>query len=182
MEPEEVVATQRPWSGRLIKVRVDEVALATGRTATREVVEHPGAVGILAWDGTRLALVRQWRHPANRAMLEIPAGTLDPGEEPLATAQRELAEECALSASAWEAGPSFFTAPGFCTERLSLFLASGLRPAEAEAPEDEDLELSWMTLGEAVAAVDAGDIADAKSIAGVLWLARRLEARGSARR
>jgi ADP-ribose pyrophosphatase len=175
---ERTTASARAFEGRLISVRVDTVRLASGREATREVVEHPGAVGILAWDGARLALVRQWRHPAGQALLEIPAGTLDPGEEPLATARRELAEECALGAAAWEAGPSFYTAPGFCTERLSLFLATGLEPARVEAPEDEELELSWMALAEALAAVDDGTIRDAKSVAGVLWLARRLEGAG----
>jgi ADP-ribose pyrophosphatase len=173
---ERVVERRRPWTGRLIGVRVDEVRLATGRTARREVVEHPGAVGILAWDGSRLALVRQWRHAAGAALLEIPAGTLEAGEEPWATAVRELAEECGLAAAAWEAGPSFFTAPGFCTERLSLFLATELRPARAAAPDDEDLELSWMPLGRALDAVESGEIVDAKSVAGILWLARRLEA------
>lgn len=174
MSEERVVSTQRPWSGNLIGVRVDTVRLASGRTATREVVEHPGAVGILAWDGERLALVRQWRHAAGGTLLEIPAGTLDPGEEPIATARRELAEECGVAAATWEQGPWFFTAPGFCTERLNLFLASDLSPASIEAPGDEDLELSWVTTSEALRAVEAGGIADAKSIAGILWLARRL--------
>ncbi len=175
MAEEHLVSSERPWEGRLIAVRVDRVRLASGRAAGREVVEHPGAVGILAWDGSRVALVRQWRHAAGQALLEIPAGTLDPGEQPLATARRELAEECALSAAGWLAGPSFFTAPGFCTERLSLFLATELSEATVEPPEDEDLELSWLTMPDALAGIDDGEIADAKSIAGLLWLAHRLE-------
>jgi ADP-ribose pyrophosphatase len=173
---EHLVSTERPWQGRLIAVRVDQVRLASGRTAGREVVEHPGAVGILAWDGSRVALVRQWRHAVGGNLLEIPAGTLDPGERPLATARRELAEECALSAASWVAGPSFYTAPGFCTERLSLFLATDLSEASVDAPEDEDLELSWLSLPDALAAIDSGEIVDAKSIAGLLWLTHRLEA------
>jgi ADP-ribose pyrophosphatase len=174
MAEEVLISSERAWEGRLIAVRVDTVRLAGGRTAGREVVEHPGAVGILAWDGQRVAMVRQWRHAAGQALLEIPAGTLDPGEEPLATARRELAEECGLSAAAWIAGPSFFTAPGFCTERLSLFLATQLADAAAEAPEDEDLDLSWLTLPDALAAIESGDVADAKSIAGLLWLSKRM--------
>src|SRR5699024_11491271 len=102
----------------------------SGRRTTREIVEHAGAVGILAWDGDRLAFVSQWRQPAAATLLEIPAGTLDPGEAPETTAKRELAEEIGLAAARWEAGPSFFTAPGFSTERLSLFLATELSPAD----------------------------------------------------
>lgn len=178
MAHERTISTRRPFEGRLISVRVDEVRLTSGRTASREVVEHPGAVGILAWDGARLALVRQWRHATGGALLEIPAGTVDPGEEPLTTARRELAEECGRQAHAWEAGPAFYTAPGFCTERLTLFLATELRPVEVEAPDDEDLERAWMSLADAVAAVENADIVDAKSVAGILWLARRLSLPG----
>jgi ADP-ribose pyrophosphatase len=171
---ERIVSSERPFRGRLISVRVDRVELDNGHQASREIVEHPGAVGILAWDGARLALVRQWRQAAGQDLLEIPAGTLDPGESPRATAERELGEECGLAADTWEMGPSFFTAPGFCTERLTLFLATGLRDAEADAPEDELLERSWLSLADAATAVDEGRVIDAKSVAGILWLQRRL--------
>lgn len=175
---ERTTASTRPFAGRLISVRVDRVELESGRVAEREVVEHPGAVAILAWDGAQLALVRQWRQAAASDLLEIPAGTREPDESTRATAERELAEECGLAAGRWEAGPSFFTAPGFCTERLDLFLATDLRPARAARPEDEELTASWMTLADALAAVDDGRIVDAKSLCGILWLARRLDGRG----
>jgi ADP-ribose pyrophosphatase len=171
---ERTVATERPWSGRLLRVRVDEVEQDDGRRTRREIVEHPGAVGILAWNGSRLGMVRQWRHAVGAELLEIPAGTLDPGEEPMATAQRELAEEMGIQATSWSPGPSFFTAPGFCTERLSLFLATGLAEADAASPEDEAIEREWLTLVEATDAIGRGTIADAKSIAGIFWLARHL--------
>lgn len=177
---ERTVETRPGFTGRLLTVRVDTVALDDGRTAVREVVEHPGAVAILAWDGERLALVRQWRHAAGRALLEVPAGTLDPGEERLATARRELAEEVELAADTWVEGPSFFTAPGFCTEYLTVFLATGLGAASgANHDEDEELEVVHMTLPEALAAIHDGRIEDAKSIAAILWLARRLEDGGA---
>lgn len=171
---EQTISSQRPFEGKLISVRVDTVALGSGRRATREIVEHPGAVGILAWDGQRLAMVRQWRHAIGGTLLEIPAGTLEPGEAPRRTAERELGEECGLAAATWAEGPSFFTAPGFCTERLTMFLATGLREEQAEQPEDEDLELSWLTMPDALEAIESGRITDAKSLAGIGWLSHRL--------
>ena len=174
--PERTVRSEQVFRGDLLSVRVDEVELDSGRRTTREVIEHPGAVAILAWDGERLAMVSQWRAAASGELLEIPAGTLEPGEQPGATARRELAEECGLAAENWEEGPSFYTAPGFSTELLTLFLASDLVPSEASAPEDEALTRSWLTLDEALAAIDDGRIRDAKSLVGILWLVRRLDA------
>ena len=170
---ERTLRSTRPWVGRRIAVRVDEVERADGHRTTREIVEHPGAVGILAWDGARLAIVRQWRHATGRALLEIPAGTIEPDEPPHETARRELAEECGLAAARWEAGPRFYTAPGFCTELMHLYLATGLTDAPSLADLDEQLEPAWMTLADALAAVDDGRILDAKSLAGIAWLARR---------
>ncbi len=173
--PERTTASRTAFRGRLISLRVDAVALDDGRTTTREIVEHPGAVAILPWDGERLTLVRQWRHPAGDALLEVPAGTLDPGEERAVTARRELAEEVELAADAWEEGPSFFTAPGFCTEYLTVFLATGLHPATGAGHDpDEEIEVVRLPLAEALRAVDDGRIRDGKSIAAILWLARRL--------
>jgi ADP-ribose pyrophosphatase len=172
---ERTIRSDRRYEGRTVSLRVDEVELPTGRRTTREVVEHPGAVAILAWDGARLAMVRQWRHATGDALLEIPAGTLEPGEAPVATAKRELAEEVGRAAHSWEAGPVFFTAPGFCTELMHTYLATDLTDASAAADDDEELEASWHPLQSALAAIDDGSIRDAKTIVGVLWLAQRLE-------
>lgn len=171
---ERTLSSTRPWTGRRIAVRVDTVERADGHRTTREIVEHPGAVGILAWDGERLAMVRQWRHAAAATLLEIPAGTLEPDEPPIETARRELAEEVGLAAATWEEGPRFFTAPGFCDERMHLFLATELRPTDGQADADEVLEASWLALPAALAAIDDGGIRDAKSIVAIEWLARRL--------
>jgi ADP-ribose pyrophosphatase len=171
---EATISSTRPWTGKRIAVRIDDVERADGHRTTREIVEHPGAVAILAWDGERLAMVRQWRHATGRTLLEIPAGTLEPGEPPAETARRELAEECGLAAATWQEGPRFYTAPGFCTELMHLYLATDLTDAPSLADPDEELEPSWMTIAEAVAAVDDGRIADAKSMAGIGWLARRI--------
>lgn len=174
--PERTLSSRRAFTGRLLALRVDEVELESGKHATREVVEHPGAVAILAWDGERLAAVRQWRQAAAADLLEIPAGTCEPGESRLVTAQRELAEECGLRAARWEEGPAFYTAPGFSTELLTLFMATDLETVDVSPPEDEALERSWLALPDALAAIDDGRIRDAKSLVGILWLSRRLSA------
>ncbi|MGH2382957.1 MAG: NUDIX hydrolase [Candidatus Limnocylindria bacterium] len=171
---ERTVSSTHPWTGRRIRVRVDEVERDDGHRTTREIVEHPGAVAILAWDGERLAMVRQWRHATNELLLEIPAGTLEPDEPPMETARRELAEEAGLAAVTWVEGPRFFTAPGFCDELMHLYLATDLADAAGESDADEVLEASWITLADAIAAIDDGRIRDAKTIAGIGWLARRL--------
>jgi ADP-ribose pyrophosphatase len=172
--PERTVSSRVVFTGRLLGLRVDEVELESGKRTTREVVEHPGAVAILAWDGERLAAVRQWRQAAAAELLEIPAGTREPDESPLVTARRELAEECGLTATRWEEGPAFYTAPGFSTELLHLYLATNLHAVDVEPPEDEALERSWLTLADALTAIDDGRIRDAKSLVGILWLSRHL--------
>ncbi|MDQ2935549.1 MAG: NUDIX hydrolase [Chloroflexota bacterium] len=171
---ERTISTDRPFEGRLINLRVDEVELDDGRRVRREVVEHPGAAAMLAWDGERLAMERQWRHAAGRELLEIPAGTIDPGEEALDTAARELREEVSLGAAHWEAGPRFFTAPGFCTEVIQLFLATELSDLPGVSEADEQIELVWLSLADALGAIDSGAVTDAKSIAGIYWIANRL--------
>ena len=171
---ERTLGSTRPYRGRRINVRVDEVERADGHRTTREIVEHPGAVAIVAWDGERVAMVRQWRHATGRALLEIPAGTLEPDEPPAETARRELAEEVGLAAATWENGPRFYTAPGFCDELMHLYLATDLSATTGEADADEQIEASLLTLSEALAACDDGTIQDGKTLAALGWLARRL--------
>ena len=171
---ERTLRSTRPWTGKRIAVRVDEVERADGHRTTREIVEHPGAVAIVAWDGERLAMVRQWRHATVQTLLEIPAGTLEPDEPPRETARRELAEECGLAAGTWEEGPRFYSAPGFCTELVHVFVATGLTDAPSIADADEQLEPSWMALEDALDAIDDGRIIDAKSLAAIGWFARHV--------
>jgi ADP-ribose pyrophosphatase len=172
---ERTLSTSHPWSGKRIRIRVDEIERSDGHRTTREIVEHPGAVAILAWDGERLAMVRQWRHATGGVLLEIPAGTLEPDEPAAETGRRELAEEVGLAAARWDDGPRFYTAPGFCDELMHLYLATELSPAAGETDADELLEPLWMTLDEALAAIDDGRIGDAKTIVGILWLHARLD-------
>ena len=167
--------------GRYLEFRVDTIVRADGTGGTRDTVGHPGAIAVLALDDDRrLLLVRQWRIPAERAMLEIPAGTLDTHdgviEDPDLAAPRELEEETGHRASTWRKLAEFWTAPGFATERMHLYLATGIAGADADTrltpDEDERLELVHLTIGEAVARVESGEISDAKTILGILWLDR----------
>jgi ADP-ribose pyrophosphatase len=119
-------------------------------------------------------MVRQWRHATGQVLLEVPAGTLEPDEAPDATARRELEEEVGVKAAEWVSGPQFYTAPGFCTELMHTFIATEISPAQAGGDEDEQIEVDWVSLADAERAIDAGRIVDAKSIATILWLARRL--------
>ena len=178
---ERVVASEVVHRGRYMEFRVDTVERADGSRHTRDIVGHPGAVAILAVDDLgRVLFVRQWRVPAGRGLLEIPAGTLDvhdgATEDPDLAARRELEEETGHRAASWRKLAQFWTAPGFASELMHLYLAEGLQPASDDdrlvPDEDEVLELYHLTVDEALARVDAGDIADAKSILAILWLAR----------
>lgn len=174
---EKLLYSERLYEGRILNLRRDRVRLPNGREATREVVEHPGAVAIVALDdGRNVYLVRQYRHPIGRETLEIPAGKLDAGEEPLACARRELAEEVGLAAANWRLVLTFYTTPGFSDEIMYLFLATGLHPYKEESDADEFIEVMRLPLEEAVDQIFKGAIQDAKSMAGLLAVARTLQA------
>lgn len=167
-----VVRSRRVYDGSVVSLRIDEVELAGGGRAAREIVEHRGAVAAvpLLADGDVL-LVRQYRGAAGERLLEIPAGTLEPGEDPSAALQRELAEEIGMRAGSVEHLSSFLPSPGFLTELVHVYLARDLTPHRLEAEED-DLEVVRMPLGEARAMVARGEIRDAKSIIGLMLVAK----------
>ena len=174
---ETVLTSERIFSGSRINVRVDQVAMADGRRARREVVEHPDAVVILAIrDDGDIAFVRQWRHPTGRPLLELPAGRVDPGESPVETAHRELREEVGLDPGRLDFVRGFYVAPGFADEFLHGFIARDCSESPLEADEDEELIVEWLPLGEAIGLVEAGEIIDAKSVILIQYLA--LEAVG----
>ena len=179
---EQVVESETVHRGRYLEFRVDTIERADGSRGTRDVVGHPGAVAVLALDARgRLLLVRQWRIPARQALLEIPAGTLDiedgGTEDPDVAVRRELEEETGHRATTWRRLASFWTAPGFASELMHLYLATGLDGVADDddrltPDEDERLELSRVTIDEALVLVDTGVIGDAKTILGILWLDR----------
>jgi len=165
------------FDGKLVRVRVDEIRLPSGRIATREVVEHPGAVAIVAvTDDDPLLLVHQYRHAVGEALLEIPAGTLEPGEPPAETARRELIEETGYAPGQLAEIVSFFPTPGYSSERIVLFHATGCHPVEHTRPEDEPAELVRLPLADLSRLLAPGpeQIRDGKSLIGLLWLATQV--------
>ncbi len=161
------------FGGRVISLRLDDVEMPSGRRVTFEIVEHPGAVAIVPLlPDARALLVRQFRRAVGADLLEVPAGTLEPGESPDACARRELAEEVGQAAGQWERLASFYTAPGVLTEEMHVFLARDLRPIAAER-EEEDLRVEALPLAEARSRIGAGEIRDGKSIVGILLACER---------
>jgi ADP-ribose pyrophosphatase len=137
----------------------------------REIVRHPGAVAILAVDRDDIVtLVRQLREPARRRLLELPAGTREQNEEPLATAQRELEEEAGLTGGEWRLAATFFSTPGFCDELVHLYFAKGVERTDPDPAEDEEIELVRIPAGELDSRLD--EIEDAKTLAGLLLYLR----------
>jgi len=166
---EKTIKSMRVFEGRLINVRVDTVQLPDGRTSTREVVEHKGAVCIVPMlDHEQVVMVRQYRQPVGKVLLELPAGTLDTNEDPVMCARRELMEEIGYYPK--KLTPLFcsYLAPGYSTEMLHTFLAEDLEPAEEKRDIDEFIEVIIVNLKDAVQMIRDGEIIDAKSICGIL--------------
>jgi ADP-ribose pyrophosphatase len=181
---ERLVSSEVLHRGRVLEFRVDQIETPDGHRSSREIAVHPGGVAIVAIDPDgAVLLVRQWRHAVGRALLEIPAGTLDRDERGhveahAGAAKRELEEETGYRARTWRHLGSFFTAPGFTDELMQLYLATDLMPADHDRlgpDEDERLELERLPFDHAVAMADRGEIEDAKSIVGLLRVARLRE-------
>jgi ADP-ribose pyrophosphatase len=171
---ERVLESRRVYDGRIVNLRVDTIAFDDGAQGSREIIEHSQAVAIVpvAPDG-RIVLVRQYRLPARRELLEIPAGSLDPGEDPETAAQRELQEETGFASYRLSRLGGFWVAPGYCTEYIHIYLAEDLHESRLDADHDERIEVDLVTLDDALSRVDSGEIEDAKSICGLLQYARR---------
>ena len=171
---EKTIDSKEIYNGRVIKLRVDKVSLPDSRQSTREIIEHPGAVAIIALDEQEnVIMVRQYRKSAEQVMLEIPAGTREADEDPLLCAQRELQEETGFTADHWQKILSYYSAPGFCTEYLHIYSASGLHQGEGHTDDDEFVEMVRIPLREAYQMIFSGEIKDGKSIIGLQYACRR---------
>jgi len=171
---ERVLSSRTVYQGPVFSVTTDHVEEPGGVRARRDVIHHSGSVVVLAVDDSRatprVLLERQYRHAATDYLWELPAGRIDPGEQELKAAQRELLEETGYTAAKWRRILKFYASPGFVAETMSVFLATGLRAGEAQPEEDEIIYKRMVPLPAAVRMVIRGTIRDAKTISSVLWL------------
>jgi 8-oxo-dGDP phosphatase len=177
----EVRSSKTVFEGKVISVRTDQVTMPGGNESQRDVVEHPGAVGVVALDDSgRVMLIKQYRHPVKEALFELPAGLLDvEGEQALAAAQRELGEEAGIQAERWNVLVDVLTSPGMTDEASRIYLARSVSDmGEERSTEDEeaDIELNWVDLDEALRSVMSGGIRNSLAVMGLLAAARARDA------
>lgn len=166
---------KRVFGGVLLRVRSDTVRLPDGGRAVREYIEHPGAVAILALtDSGELVMERQFRYPLRRHMIEVPAGKIDPGETPLATAKRELREETGYTARTWLHLATIHIAIAYSNEHIEIYLARGLKHEGAKLDEEEFLEVFTLPLATALDWVRRGKITDTKTVSALFWAEKTL--------
>lgn len=166
---EKTISSQRIFEGRAVKLRVDTVVKPNGKSTTREIVEHNDCVAVVVLDSKdRAILVRQYRKAVDKYLLEIPAGSIEAGEQPIDCVRRELQEEIGYLPNRIESLGGFYAAPGYCTEYLHLYLATNLVPSRKRAEDTEDIEVVRVPLSNIPDMIASGEICDAKSIAGLL--------------
>jgi len=166
---EKTLASKLVFDGRAVRLRIDTVQMPDGRETTREIVEHDDGVAIIAVDAeNNVLLVDQFRKPMEKELLEVPAGGIDSGEDAEAAARRELQEETGYLPGKLEPLGGFYSAPGYCTEYLYLYLATELTPSQLHAEDTENIEVIRVPLSQVPALIASGRICDAKSIAGLL--------------
>jgi ADP-ribose pyrophosphatase len=167
---EKTISSQEIFNGRIIKVKVDTVTIPDGRQSTREIVDHRGAVAIVAvYEDGSVCMVKQYRKPVEKVLLEIPAGTMEDNEDPFECAKRELAEETGLRAKHWEKILFYYSAPGFTNELLYLYMATGLTSGNTNLDSDEFIEVEKIPLKKAYDMIFDGTIIDGKSIIGIQY-------------
>jgi ADP-ribose pyrophosphatase len=174
-----VISSQEVFAGPIFKVVSQEVQEPDGVRVRRDVVQHRGSIVILAVDHSgkepRVLLERQYRHAAGARLWELPAGSLEEGEDKLAAAKRELLEETGFTARKWSKALYFYVSPGFLTESMQVYMAEGLTKGKAQPEDDERIAVRFVALSQAVQMVTSGKIIDAKTIAPILWLENKLK-------
>ena len=168
LSQEKTLSSQLIYQGRAVRLRIDTVEMPGGRQTTREIVEHSHCVAIVAIDAAdNVLLVNQFRKPVERELLEIPAGGIEPDEDPAAAVRREMQEETGYLPGKVESLGGFYSAPGYCTEYLHLYLATDLVPSQLYAEDTESIRLVRVPVTEIPGLIASGSICDAKSIAGL---------------
>ena len=177
MVEEKTLSSQLIYEGRAVKLRVDTVRKPSGRQTTREIVEHADCVAIVAVDAdNNVLLVKQFRKAVGKELLEIPAGGIEPGEDPVDTVRREMREETGYLPRKVERLGGFYSTPGYCTEYLHLYLATDLTPDRLHAEDTESISLIRVPSAQIPSLITSGAICDAKSIAGLLVFLERCKA------
>jgi ADP-ribose pyrophosphatase len=183
-EKAELLSSESVFDGPLFRVLRDRLIEPGGKLATRDIVRHNGSVVVLAIDNTKnkrdpwIVVERQYRHAANRFLWELPAGKLEPGEDPLLGAQRELAEETGYRAKKWKPLVEYYASPGFLGESMKVFVAEGLVAGDAHPEDDEHIAFRLVKLSELLKLIELGAILDGKTLSAVLLYARRLAGKG----
>ncbi len=173
---EETLSSQLIYDGRAVKLRVDSVRLSNGRQTTREIVEHSDCIAVVVIDANNnVLLVKQFRKPVENELLEIPAGGIDPGEDPEEAVNRELREEIGYLPRKVQRLGGFYSAPGYCTEYLYLYLATELVPSQLIAEDTEAINVVRVPIEDIPELIASGHICDAKSIAGLLAYLNRFK-------
>ncbi len=173
--PRQLIESEKIFTGVVFAIERDRLKEENGFEIVREIVRHPGGAGCLPlFDDGRVALVKQYRHPARCELLEIPAGKIEAGEMPMESAARELEQEIGFRAGRIEHLADFYSTPGFCEERLYVYLATELTPVEQNLDHDEFVEIVYLPLAEAVAMAARNELEDSKTIIALLLAAQRV--------
>ena len=166
---EKLLSSKEVFRGRAVNLRIDTIEKISGQVTTREIVEHKDCIAVVVVDGAdNIVMVKQFRTPVNRVLLEIPAGGVEDGEDPEDCVRRELQEEIGYLPGKIERLGGFYAAPGYCSEYLHLFLATQLTESRLNAEDTDEIEVVRFTAPEILVMIDSGEICDAKSIAGLL--------------